>query len=58
MDPSEVSPEYELTVRNHIRQTFLHYVRKHITRDHVAYTEFKLEQVRYNSFRPIIHNEG
>ncbi|KAG1747671.1 hypothetical protein EDB19DRAFT_2037030 [Suillus lakei] len=45
MDPSEISPEYELTVRNHIRQTFLPYVRKHITRDHVAYTEFKLEQI-------------
>ncbi|KAG1783349.1 hypothetical protein EV702DRAFT_958741 [Suillus placidus] len=45
MDPSEISSEYELTVRNHIRQTFLPYVRKHITRDHVAYTEFKLEQI-------------
>ncbi|KAG1846225.1 hypothetical protein DFJ58DRAFT_799542 [Suillus subalutaceus] len=45
MDPSGISPEYELTVRNHIRQTFLPYVRKHITRDHVAYTEFKLEQI-------------
>ncbi|KAG1730675.1 uncharacterized protein EDB91DRAFT_1252534 [Suillus paluster] len=45
MDPSEISPEYELTVRNHIRQTFLPYVRKHITRDHVAYTEFKIEQI-------------
>ncbi|KAG2141046.1 hypothetical protein DEU56DRAFT_796935 [Suillus clintonianus] len=45
MDPSEISPEYEITVRNHIRQTFLPYVRKHITRDHVAYTEFKLEQI-------------
>ncbi|KAG1879583.1 hypothetical protein C8R48DRAFT_767834 [Suillus tomentosus] len=45
MDPSEISPEYELTVRNHIRQTFLPYVRKHITRDHVAYTESKLEQI-------------
>ncbi|KAG2358874.1 hypothetical protein BDR07DRAFT_1611638 [Suillus spraguei] len=45
MDPSEISPEYEFTVRNHIRQTFLPYVRKHITRDHVAYTQFKLEQI-------------
>ncbi|KAG1800395.1 uncharacterized protein HD556DRAFT_1230584 [Suillus plorans] len=45
MDPSEISPEYELTVRNHIRQTFLPYVRKYITRDHVAYTESKLEQI-------------
>lgn len=45
MDLSEISSEYELTVRNHIRQTFLPYVRRHITRDHVAYTEFKLEQI-------------
>ncbi|KAG1825271.1 hypothetical protein EV424DRAFT_686906 [Suillus variegatus] len=45
MDPSEISPEYELTLRNHIRQTFLPYVRKYITRDHVAYTESKLEQI-------------
>ncbi|KAG1813861.1 uncharacterized protein BJ212DRAFT_1364133 [Suillus subaureus] len=45
MDPSGISPEYELTVRTHIRQTFLPYVRKHITRDHVSYTEFKLEQI-------------
>lgn len=45
MDPSEISPEFELTVRNHIRQTFLPYARKHITKGHVAYTESKLEQV-------------
>jgi hypothetical protein len=45
MDSSEISPEYELTVRNHIRQTFLPYARKYIIKDHVAYTESKLEQV-------------
>ncbi|OAX38957.1 hypothetical protein K503DRAFT_856354 [Rhizopogon vinicolor AM-OR11-026] len=45
MDPSEISPDYELTVRNHIRQIFLPYIRKHITKDHVAYTESKLEQI-------------
>jgi len=45
MDPSETSPEYELTVRNHIRQTFLSYARKHITNNHVAYTESNVEQV-------------
>ncbi|KAG2153615.1 uncharacterized protein EDB93DRAFT_227664 [Suillus bovinus] len=45
MDPSGISPKYELTVRNHIRQTFLPYARRYITRDHVAYTEFKLEQI-------------